>query len=33
MGFISLNEEKSKLFFYALFVRLPNSDPELSCFF
>ena len=33
MCFISLNEEKDRLFFYVLFVRLPYSDPELSGFF
>ena len=29
MCFISLNKEKSRPFFYVLFVRLPDSDPEL----
>ena len=33
MCFISLNEEKDRLCFDALFVRLPYSDPELSRFF
>ena len=33
MCFISLNEEKSRLFSDVLFVRLPYSDPELSHFF
>ena len=33
MCFISLNEEKNRLFFDVLFVRLPYSDPELSHFF
>ena len=33
MCFISLNKEKSRLFFVVLFVRLSYSDPELSCFF
>ena len=33
MCFISLNEEKSRLFVDVLFVRLPYSDPEPSHFF
>ena len=33
MCFISLNKEKSRLFFDVLFVRLPDSDPELSRLF
>ena len=33
MCFISLNKEKNRLFFDALFVRLPYSDPEISRFF
>ena len=33
MCFISLNEEKCRLFFDVLFVRLPYSDSELSRFF
>ena len=33
MYFISLNEDKSRLSFDVLFVRLPYSDPELSRFF
>ena len=33
MCFMSLNKEKSRPFFYVLFVRLPYSDPELSRFF
>ena len=33
MCVISLNKEKSRLYFDVLFVRLPYSDPELSRFF
>ena len=33
MCFISLNKEKDRLFFDALFVCLPYSDQELSRFF
>ena len=33
MCFISLNEEKSRLFLDVLFVRLPYLDPDLSRFF
>ena len=33
MCFISLNKEEDRLFFDALFICLPYSDPELSRFF
>ena len=33
MRFVSLNEEKSRLLFDVLFVRLACSDPELSRLF